>query len=134
MQRVLADMIEPREQLALDEALLLQSDRAERGMEFIRVWSFDRPVVVLGRSSKVDFEVDREFCAANHIPVLRRCSGGAAVVGGAGCLMYSVVLSQYANPSLRKIDEAHRYVIDRLVEHRVPVRKLTDVLIMEAKH
>ncbi len=34
------------------------------------------------------------------IPVLRRASGGAAIVIGPGCLMYALVLSYELRPSL----------------------------------
>ena len=105
--------LRPAEQLALDEALLLESDAA--GGEFLRVWSFAAPVVVIGRASRVDDEVDRDVCGAQGIKLFRRCSGGASVVGGPGCLMYSVVLSLRSRPELQKIDAAHQFVMDRLL-------------------
>lgn len=83
--------------------------------EWLRLWTFDRPVLVLGRSSKVASEVSREACQSAGVPVLRRCSGGASIVGGPGCLMYSVVLSLERRPAVRKIDEAHRFVMGRLL-------------------
>ncbi len=119
----------PADHLAIDEAMLLIADEspcsgADDGSddhtimpdtEFIRVWSFDRPTVVLGRSSKVDQEVDRGFCRDNGIPILRRCSGGASVVGGPGCLMYSVVMSFQKWPHLQKIDAAHDHVMAQVL-------------------
>ena len=123
--------MDPQDQLALDEALLLLADEATDpqpsepaessslpaesvGGEALRVWQFDRPVVVLGRSSRVSHEIDRQFCAEANIPVLRRCSGGATIVGGPGCLMYSVVLNLGRDGGLQKIDMAHQYVMTRL--------------------
>lgn len=98
--------------LALDEALLVHAEQA--GEESIRFWRFNRPVVVLGRGSKIRAEVDTEFCQRESIPVLRRCSGGASIVAGPDCLMYSVVLDLVARPELRSVDEAHRFVIGHL--------------------
>ena len=69
-------------------------------MEAIRFWEADRPLVVVGRSSKLGEEVREDVCRELSIPVLRRISGGAAVVAGPGCLMYSVVLSLRRRPSL----------------------------------
>jgi len=80
------------------------------------MWQFGRPVVVIGRGSKIDGEVDIAFCDQMDIPVLRRCSGGAAIVAGPGCLMYSVVISCDQRPDLRRVDEAHRWVMTRLIE------------------
>ncbi len=119
---------EPAAELAFDEAMLLEADagEADAGIEAsgdtsssdsecVRLWEFASPVVVLGRSSKFVSEVDHEFCAKRNVPVLRRCSGGASIVAGPGCLMYSVVLSFTLHPELQKIDVAHRFVMQRLL-------------------
>jgi lipoate-protein ligase A len=115
MRRITEQVDDAEDQLALDEALLLEADDNGVG-EALRLWEFSQPTVVLGRSSKVDREVDREYCESRGIPILRRCSGGASVVGGPGCLMYSVVLSLGRHHELRKIDVAHRYVMGRVLE------------------
>ncbi|QDV61794.1 lipoate--protein ligase family protein [Crateriforma conspicua] len=104
----------PRGQLAMDEAVLNLAD-ASRHPPALRTWQFDRPVVVLGRSSKWAVEVDHGYCDRQNIPVLRRVTGGASVVGGAGCLMYSVVISLEEHPHLRHVDAAHEYVIRRVL-------------------
>jgi lipoate-protein ligase A len=70
--------------------------------------------VVIGRSSKIDEEVDRARCAELGIPVLRRASGGASIVAGPGCLMYAVILSHAQRPQLAMLDEAHRTVLEPL--------------------
>lgn len=114
MRRILEELSDPAEHLSLDEAMLLAADAGELPIESIRLWEFKNPVVVLGRSSKVDHEVDRTHCEDNGIPIMRRCSGGASIVGGPGCLMYSVVLSQQERSGLFKIDAAHEYVMSRI--------------------
>ena len=48
------------------------------------------------------------------MPVLRRVSGGAAVVVGPGCLMYGLVLDLRLRPRLRAIDEAHCHVLETI--------------------
>lgn len=105
----------PEENLALDEALLDTAEATgDDGPETLRLWESPQPVVVIGRGSRLADEVDRSACAAADVPVLRRCSGGAAIVAGPGCLMYAVVLNVTARPALRAIDEVHRFVLDRL--------------------
>lgn len=108
----------PSADLALDEALLERaSEQAASDIEaeeVLRLWEFDRTVVILGRGSKAAAEVDLDFCEAAAIPVLRRCSGGATVVGGPGCLMYSLVLSMGRRAELRKLDTAHQFVMQNL--------------------
>ncbi|QDT01782.1 putative lipoate-protein ligase A [Rubripirellula lacrimiformis] len=136
--------------LAIDEAMLLWADEVTApdhvsadhasadhasdstasdlaDTELIRIWQFDRPTVVLGRSSKVNDEVDQEFCDRQGIPILRRCSGGAAIVAGPGCLMYSVVLSFHENPELQKIDAAHDHVMAQVL--RATQKQLPDATL-----
>ncbi len=101
--------------LALDEALLEEAEAAGVPLETLRLWEFSGPVVVVGRSSQVEAEVHVNVCRQSRIPILRRVSGGAAVVAGPGCLMYSLVLSYQRRPALRLLSEAHRAVLGRLV-------------------
>ena len=115
MKSILFSARDPADHLAMDEAMLLQADAGGTSDESLRLWQFDRHVVVLGRSSRVEAEVDRSFCRRQGIPIMRRCSGGASVVGGPGCLMYSLVLSHRKQNELQKIDAAHGYVMNRIV-------------------
>lgn len=99
------------ENLALDEAILELAESQAEPLEVLRLWEFDSPVVVIGRGSRVSVEVDVDRCRSCHVPILRRTSGGAAIVGGPGCLMYSVLLSYQRRPELRMIEKAHRFVL-----------------------
>ncbi len=103
------------ENLALDEALLDEAECAGEPLETLRLWEPAEPMVVVGRSSRIDDEVRLDVCRKRRIPVLRRTSGGAAIVTGPGCLMYAVVLSFQRRPSLRMIDHAHAFVLGKLV-------------------
>src|SRR3990172_2123148 len=104
MQRLLLTLDTPAQNLALDEALLdwLERDRSDR--EVLRIWGSPVPVVVVGRPSKLDQEVDQAACAERGIPILRRPSGGATVLIGPGCLMFALVLSCQRRPELRAVD------------------------------
>jgi lipoate-protein ligase A len=106
----------PQENLALDEALLDSAEQQDSDQETMRVWEFPRPFVVVGRSSRVEMEVNLTACAQRGIQVLRRSSGGAAVVVGPGCLMYAVVLSYRRRPELRDVGRAHKFVLNRLAD------------------
>jgi lipoate-protein ligase A len=85
-------LLAPAENLALDEALLEAAETGELNDDVLRLWEFPAPAIVVGRSSRVAEEIHQEAARAAGIPVLRRASGGAAIVAGPGCLMYSVVL------------------------------------------
>ena len=102
---------------ATEESNSEQSNGEEsNGGEIIRVWEARRPLVVVGRSTRIDIEVNEPLCQERNIPILRRASGGAAIVAGPGCLMYAVVLSYQKRPALRAIDQAHAFVLGSLVE------------------
>ena len=104
----------PAENVALDEALLEEAEASASPVETLRLWEPRQPLVVVGRSSRADGEVRIEVCRELGIPVLRRISGGAAVVSGPGCLMYALVLSYHLRPELRVVTAAHRWVLGTL--------------------
>jgi lipoate---protein ligase len=117
----------PEENLALDEALLenaeadcAQSTEIMRAStadeEVLRLWEPNKLMVVVGSSSRLADEVHLEVCSERGVPVLRRPSGGAAIVTGPGCLMYSLVLSYHKRPKLRSIDATHRFVLETIAE------------------
>jgi len=101
----------PAENVALDEALLDAAEVDELEDEVLRLWEPPQPLVVVGRSSRIVEEVDLVACEAAGIPVLRRASGGAAIVTGPGCLMYGLVLRYAGREHLRMLDQAHQHVL-----------------------
>jgi len=111
------------ENLALDEALLEERDAGRHGPgELLRIWRAESPFVVLGRSSPVELEVNRHLAVAEGIPIFRRVSGGATVLAAPGCLFYSLFLSLEQRPQLRMLDEAHRFVMRRMMEALHPLQ------------
>jgi lipoate-protein ligase A len=104
----------PEANIALDEALLEEAEAAGDEREVLRIWESPQPLVVIGRSSRIEEEVAVARCRELGVPVIRRSSGGAAIVAGPGCLMYAVVLSYARRPQLKNLDEAHRTVLESL--------------------
>jgi lipoate---protein ligase len=104
----------PEENLALDEALLEAAEAGELNGEVLRLWESGRSMVVAGRSSRIADELQVIACQTAGIPILRRSSGGAAIVAGPGCLMYGVVLRYAGREHLRLLDQAHEYVLGRI--------------------
>jgi lipoate---protein ligase len=110
------------ENLALDEALLEEAEAGGEPVETLRLWEPRQPMVVVGRSSRFDAEVRLAVCRELDIPVLRRPSGGLAIVTGPGCLMYALVLSYQLRPQLRVLDHAHRWVLGTLTSALATLR------------
>jgi lipoate---protein ligase len=115
MQRFDFTMPSAAENVWLDEWLLDYAEGAAGDVEFLRIWESLRPLVVTGRSSRIEEEVNTAYCTTHKIPVVGRSSGGAAIVAGPGCLMYAVVVSHRLRPELKDITLAHRFVLDRIV-------------------
>jgi lipoate---protein ligase len=101
----------PAENVALDEALLAAAEAGEISGDVLRLWESPRPIVVMGRSSKVAEEAKVDACRQAGVPIIRRASGGAAIIAGPGCLMYAVVSRYAGREHLRLLDELHRHVL-----------------------
>ena len=101
------------ENLALDEALLIEADEG-RGSAVVRFWEPPDYAVVLGASRRLREEVHVEACRADGVPILRRSSGGGTVLVGPGTLNVTVILPETAGPGLSAVDAAQRHVLDRL--------------------
>jgi lipoate-protein ligase A len=129
----------PAENLALDEALLEAAEAGELSSEVLRIWESPVPMVVVGRSSHVEVEVNLDECRRLAVPMLRRASGGASVVAGPGCLMYEVVLRYAGREQLRLIDEVHRHVLGVLQSELLPLapavehRGICDLVVSSRK-
>ena len=126
------------ENLALDEALLEEAEVAAHPTETLRLWEPRQLGVVIGRSSNMA-EVRDDTRRELNLPVLRRISGGAAVVVGPGCLMYALVLSLRQRPELQSIDRAHAAVLGTIAAVLRPTvpglahRGICDLAIGERK-
>ncbi len=79
-----------------------------------RTWETTRPVVVVGRNSSVADQVIQDACLRDDVPVLRRFSGGGAVVLGPGCLNYALAVSLVSYPELQDVAVSFRVVLQRL--------------------
>jgi lipoate---protein ligase len=101
------------ENLALDEALLLEAEDG-RGGEVLRFWEWPSAAVVLGAGCRLADDVDEAACRADGVPVLRRASGGGTVLLGPGCLCYSLVLAYARAAELRDITASYGYILGRV--------------------
>jgi lipoate-protein ligase A len=97
------------ENLALDEALLLQVEAGE-GEEMLRFWDWQSPAVILGAGGRLA-DVDEIACQKDGVTICRRSSGGGTVLLAPGCLCYSLILSYERDPALRAIHSSFRLIL-----------------------
>ncbi len=116
---------DPRRNLACDEALGDCCDAADGG-EVLRVWEPAGYSVVVGYSNRVMAEVKIAACEEKGIPILRRFSGGGAVLQGPGCLNYTLVLGNERPGSFGDVGQSYHRVLDK---HRELIARLTSELV-----
>ena len=90
--------------------------RGHRGGERLFVWESDRPAVVLPRNGSAEVWANLAACAARNLPVLRRDSGGGAVVLGPGCLCVALVLSLDARPALNDVTASYAALLGAVAD------------------
>jgi lipoate-protein ligase A len=131
--------IDPAHNLACDEAL---ADLCETNLdgEILRIWEPANYFAVVGYSNKIALEVDVDACRAREIPILRRFSGGGAVLQGPGCLNYTLVIKNeqvgyFADvaKTYRRVLEPHRRIFQALTSAVVQIEGICDLTIAGRK-
>ena len=126
---------DPASNLACDEALVEVLDQTQSNSGILRVWEPINHFVVLGYANKVVTEVNSKACEARDIPILRRSSGGGAVLQGPGCFNYSLILPnnwadlESISGSYRFILEHHRKLIEPIIGKTVQIQGISDLAI-----
>jgi lipoate-protein ligase A len=103
---------DPERNLACDEALLNWCETHHSDEGLLRTWHPQSHFIVLGHSNKFGSEVDALACDAASVRVLRRISGGGAVVQGPGCFNYSLFLNTTI-AKVNSVNECFDYVLRR---------------------
>jgi len=82
--------MDPHTAIALEEVLINKVSRTRTPM--IRFWEWESKTLTIGRSQKVNNEVNLELCRSRDIHVIRRSSGGGSMYHAPrGELVYSVI-------------------------------------------
>lgn len=128
----------PEHNLACDEVLLNLC--AEGGAECLRFWEPSRTFVVLGYADRFHREVNVETCRDLDLPILRRKSGGGAVLQQPGCLNYSLILRIGSDGPTRSIVRTNEYVMETLARairsdfgFEIKVQGFTDLALNDRK-
>ncbi len=127
----------PVENLACDEVLLDlceadgDSGPAPSGAGILRFWEARDHFLVLGYSNKARTEAHLDRARQDDVPILRRCTGGGAVLQGPGCLNYSLIL-----PITAQVSETNASIMQRhaaALGNGVEVRGHSDLTLGDLK-
>ncbi len=78
------------ENLAFDE--VLAKSAWSTGRHLLRFWWGGSPAVVMGSNEQAEQVVDGPACARHGVEVLKRCTGGGAVLQTGNVLNYSLIM------------------------------------------
>ena len=113
MRLIHTPALTPGRHIALDAFLQELAEAGQLG-ESLRLWMSEDYFVVLGRGGVVRNECDWDRCRADGVPIIRRISGGGAVLQGPGCLNYSLVLSLDRDPRFRDLHQCWCLLLEKL--------------------
>ena len=126
---------DPVRNLACDEALLSWCEQ-EQTDEILRIWEPQSYFVVLGHSNRIATEVDVAACTARGMPIVRRFSGGGAVLQGPGCLNYALIMKHERSGTFGDITQdyirvlqRHCSLFERLMSEAVEIEGVSDLAI-----
>lgn len=105
--------LDPFTNMAVDEALVASFDPAT-SLPVFRFYGWTPPALSLGRFQDAAATLDLERCAADHVPVVRRMTGGG-VIYHHDELTYSIVCSQAQIGSGYSVKESLRRLCSFLV-------------------
>lgn len=105
----------PQENILYDDVLLHLAEQGQQG-EVLRFWESRQYFIVLGRVSKEQDDIKFDEVDKDHIPILRRSSGGGTVLQGKGCLNYSLVLSKGRDPRIADLRKSYQVILNKVIE------------------
>lgn len=105
----------PEENIFYDDILLERAERGPGDGEVLRFWESSVYFIVLGRIGKPPDDCIPDAILSEHIPVVRRSTGGGTVVQGPGCLNYSLILAKSRASDMSKINQSYAYILNRVV-------------------
>jgi lipoate-protein ligase A len=90
--------------MAIDQDLLNCAEASDYPVTFLRLYAWERPTVSIGYNQRPEQSFDWDYCHLHAVPVVRRPTGGRAVLH-AGELTYAVASS---DPGLYPLDSVDR--------------------------
>ncbi|OED38371.1 hypothetical protein AB834_00945 [PVC group bacterium (ex Bugula neritina AB1)] len=98
--------------LAIDEMLFLKT--ISSGIPYIRIWEQPALAIYIGISQRWKKEVYQERCLKDRVPIIRRFSGGGAVIQHKGNINYTLTLPIGFFEACRNISKSYLFILNFL--------------------
>lgn len=87
------DLGDPYFVTAADEAIsiLRKQNRISDTLHFYRR---NKPTISVGRSRKIEDDINLDMCKKNNVEIVRRSTGGGTIFTDEGCLIYSLIFDR----------------------------------------
>jgi lipoyl(octanoyl) transferase len=89
--------------MEIDQSLLLAAEQEAGGLTFIRFYAWETATASIGHHQEAGSAVDLDYCTREAIPVVRRPTGGRAVLHDAE-LTYAVISNDASLFPLHRLD------------------------------
>ena len=99
-----------QENIFYDQSMLESAEDGTSG-EALRFWEAEKFFIVLGRTSRLEDDINVAEAHKDGVEIIRRNSGGGTVLQGPGCLNYSLILSYERNPLLKNIRKSYEIIL-----------------------
>jgi len=92
--------------MQIDRMLLDQAEQEAEARTYLRFYRWDVATVSIGHHQEPERAADVAYCATNHIPIVRRPTGGRAVLHDRE-LTYAVVSNDHRFFPLQSLDQTY---------------------------
>jgi lipoate-protein ligase A len=91
------DLADPYYVTAADEAITIHREK-NQVPNTLHFYRRNQPTISLGRSRKIQNDVNTDYCTNHNITLLRRTTGGGTIYTDPGCLIYSLIFNKKDAP------------------------------------
>ncbi|MHB1000246.1 MAG: lipoate--protein ligase family protein [Armatimonadota bacterium] len=106
---------EPALNMAIDD-ILLQSASDSSNYPTLRLYGWERPAISIGHFQKLDkAKINMEYCRLKSIPIIRRPTGGRAVLHGHDITFSISLPASHIPHDYKSIPHSHRWLMQGII-------------------
>lgn len=107
------DLADPYYVTAADEAITIHREK-KQVPNTLHFYRRNQPTISLGRSRKIQTDVNTNYCANHNITILRRTTGGGTIYTDPGCLIFSLIFDK-KNAPFTSLQDTFKHICSSLI-------------------